>query len=669
MVGKWGWKMELIAKKSKNYGEEYQAIHEAIMQIDKDIRTDAAKSKKKKVEVDKETYFVRLKFMGEFIKQMLQINDYEASMHCCKFLMPRIEKFIAYITDQMEFYADKDSQKAKNFYEWIEYEDDLTEYTRRGQKQVCGRFRYIFDVMYWDYMKIAARYSIHWMINYMERDKLKKDYPSRERILASVVHYANSMLLGRIGLKWLDEEVVPTEIIFSTMPSSGKSFVNNVYNLMGSILGALHMSIGGILRVGNEESNILRQSRQTMNMLESNLIIDVYPELAQLVRANGKYDPYSKSSEEEWGVRDVKNDPSTTVFKTRDSAINSVRCYMGGIYDDPSRGQEEANNINKHKEIANKFNGDFKDRFKSQDDMAILLTGTMFNPYDVFSLEIQRAKAKGYYEDKKFANTYITNDKKTVIIVNDCEDEYGRSAYPEFISTETLMDKKEALDPFTYACVWRQRPIPAEGLLFDDTLLMHYEEFPRSPQGLPLLTDYAFAYLDPTRRSNKDFLSMPICKKHTITGQHYLVDAIFGRKSTKDCYDEIIDKIEEHHIIKFVIEENTSADLETVLKEKLKKRGITYCEITTIYNTINKQQRIADLAGTTKSNIVFPKKSKFNPKISQIGNFLHWLGQYSNIDSNNYDDAPDSLCGYTKAFIVDSIKKVNTISAYKNLPY
>lgn len=661
--------MECIANKAKNYGEQYQQIHEAILQIDNEIKEDAKLQKRKKLEVDKETYFVRLKFIGEFIKQMLQINDYEASMHCCKFLMPRIEKFIAYITNEMEKNLEKEDKKAKDFFEWVDMEDDLTTYTRRGQQQQCGRFRYIFDVMYWDYMRIAARYSIHWMINYMERDKLKKDYPSRERILSSVVHYANSMLLGRIGLKWLDEEIVPTEIIFSTMPSSGKSFVNNVYNLMASILGALHLSIGGILRVGNEEGNILRQSRQTMNMLESNLIIDVYPELSQLVRANGKFDPYSKSSEEEWGIRDVKNDPSTTVFKTRDSAINSVRCYMGAIYDDPSRGQEEANNINKHKEIANKFNGDFKDRFKSQDDMAILLTGTMFNPYDVFSMEIQKAKAKGYYKDNKFNNTYITKDKKTIMIINDCEDEYGRSAYPEFISTATLMDKKESLDPFTYACVWRQKPIPAEGLLFDDSLLNHYDELPCKENGESLLTDYSFAYLDPNRRSNKDFLSMPICKKHIINNNHYLIDALFARKSTKDCYDEIVDKIEEHHIVKFVIEENTSAELQTVLEDRLNKRNIKYCEIIMVYNTVNKQQRIADLAGTTKKNIIFPRKSRFNPQISQLGNFLNWLGQYSNIDSNNHDDAPDSLCGYTKAFIINDTKKKNIIKTYNKLPF
>ena len=669
MVSKWGWKMELINNKCKNYGEEYQAIHDAIMQIDKDIRDDAKLQKKKKLEVDKETYFVRLKFIGEFIKQMLQINDYEASMHCCKYLMPRIEKFIAFITGQMEGYVGKSSQKAQEFFKWIDKEDDLTIYTRRGQQQQCGRFRYVFDVMYWDYMRIAARYSIHWMINYMERDKLKKDYPERERILKSYVHFTNSMLLGRIGLKWLDEKIVPTKIIFSTMPSSGKSFVNNVANLMGAILGALHLSIGGILRVGNEEGNILRQSRQTMNMLESDLIRDVYPELNELVRATGKYDPYGKSSEEEWGIRDVKNDPSTTIFKTRDSAINSVRCYMLAIYDDPSRGNDEATNIKKHQEITTKFNGDFQDRFKSQEDMAILLTGTMFNPYDVFSIEIQKAKAEGYYEDERFENTLITKNKKTVVIVNDCEDEYGRSAYPEFISTEKLMAKKNSLDPYTYACVWRQKPIPAEGLLFDDSLLMHYESLPYSNEGQELLTDYAFAYLDPSRKSNKDFLSMPICRKHIYNNTHYLVDAVFARKSTKDCYDEIIDKIEEHHIIKFVIEENTSSDLQTVLEDRLKARDINYCEIVPIYNTINKQQRIADLAGTTKKNILFPIKAKFNPQTSQFGNFLHWLGQYSNVDANNHDDAPDSLCGYTKAFIMDVTQKKNTIKSYSNLPF
>ena len=660
--------MELIAEKNSKHSERYNELLKVFYQIDGDIREDAKKNKLLNRQTDLESYFIRLKYLGETIKQIYKENDYEASMLCCKYLMPRIVKFIDYIYELLRR-SNASRKPNEALLEWIYKEDDLTKYTRRGQPQSVGRLGYVYDVMRWEYMAIAARYSVHWCITYMERDKLKKAYTIREKVLESYVHYANSMLLGRIGKKWLDEEVVPNTIIFSTMPSSGKSFVNNVLNLMGAILGALYLSIGGILRVGNEQGNIFRQSSQTKNMLENPLILDIYPELKELIRANGKYDPYGKSSEEEWSIRENRQEPTTCVFKTRDSALNSVRCYMLAIMDDPSRGQEEATNIPAHQSITAKYNGDFKDRFDNQDDMAICLTGTMYNPYDVFSTEIQKTIAKGVYQDKKFKNTLISNDKKTVIIVNDCEDEYGNSAYPEFISSEALAEKRESLDAYTYACVWRNHPIPAEGLLFDDTLLKHYITLPRKDDGSSLLTEYSFAYLDPTRKTNSDFLSMPIGRRNLETGEHYLVDVIFNRKSSRDCYDKIVDKIEEHKIVKLRIECNTSEDLSEVIKGKLKERGIKYCTIDTIYNTVNKNQRIADMAGTIKENIVFPEKAKFNPKTTEMGNFLNWLSQYSNVALTKYDDAPDSLAGYVKAYIIDNKDTKNIVKAYKSLPF
>lgn len=658
--------MELIAEKNSKHTERYEELLKVFKQIDKDIREETKADKKYGRKTDLETYFVRLKYLGETVKQIYKENDYEASMLCCKYIMPRITKFIDYV--YMLLKASNDSKKKdEKLLEWIYKEDHLTKYVRRGQVQNVGRLGYLYDVMRWEYMAIAARYSIHWCITYMERDKLKKAYTIRERVLESYVHYANSMLLGRIGKKWLDEEVVPQAIIFSTMPSSGKSFVNNVLNLMGSILGALYLSIGGILRVGNEQGNIFRQSSQTKNMLEDPLILDIYPELKTLVRANGKYDPYGKSSEEEWSIRENRQEPTTCVFKTRDSALNSVRCYMLAIMDDPSRGQEECNNIQVHQDIAMKYNGDFKDRFDNQDDMAICLTGTMYNPYDVFSTEIQKAIAKGVHKCKKFKNTLISNDNKTVIIVNDCEDEYGNSAYPEFISSEALKEKKNSLDAYTYACVWRNHPIPSDGLLFDDTLLKHYDNLPS--QESEILTNYSFAYLDPTRKTNSDFLSMPICARHLTTGEYYLKDVIFTRKSSRDCYDKIIEKIEKHKIVRLRIECNTSEDLPEILKMKLKQKDIKYCTIDTVYNTVNKNQRIADMAGTIKENIVFPMKNKFNPKTTEIGNFMNWLCQYSNVALTKYDDAPDSLAGFAKTFVIDGVETRNVVKTFKNLPY
>lgn len=661
-----------LNKKPYCYNDEYKKIQKAFLEIEKDIQKDLAETKKKKTALNEEKYFMQLKFLGEIAKQMYLVNDYESACHIHIYILPRVEKFLDYLVKGYE-------KGNKRIIEFCERKDKHSSYKYGIQTRECGRLEYLYDVFYWEMMKISARYFIHWNILYLEREKVHKDYPSREEILRSAVYYTNVGLLNRFNLKMPkylskkyreNEEIIPREVVFSTMPSSGKSYLANTFNQMGAVLGAMLMDIGGILRVGNEQGNIFRQSRQTMNMLENPLIFDIYPELKTLKRSTGKVEVFGKSSEEEWGIRGVKNDPSTTVFKTRDSAINSVRCYIGGIYDDPSRGQEEANNITVHKSINAKFYGDFQDRFKSQDDMFILLQGTMFNEYDVFSTEMDNAKSKGYYHDNRFKNTMICDNGNVIVIQNDCEDEFGNSAYPMFISTKALMEKKKNLSEFEYACTWRQRPIPPEGLIFSSTLLTKYtygEELV-DENGESLLEDFSFAYLDPTRKSDSDFLSMPIFKRHKKTKKFYLVDCLFRRKSTKVSYDDIIKKILTQKIIKFVIEKNTSEDLDTVLNDKLRKLNINTCKIETIYSTVNKQQRIADFADIVKMNIVFPSNPQYNPKINELDNYMNWLCQYNVKESNKYDDAPDSACGFAKHFILDK-KSKNRLKAFKNIPF
>lgn len=373
----------------------------------------------------------------------------------------------------------------------------------------------------------------------------------------------------------------------------------------------------------------------------------------------GTYRPFAKSSEEEWGLNGVAYDPATTVFKTRDSAINSVRCMMASM-DDPSRGQQESTNVKVHQDIVQLYRGDFADRFKNQDDKFVILTGTMYNPNDVFALEIAKAM-DGAFKDLRFKNTYINKEKKTIVIVNDCEDENGNSAYPEFISNEALAEKREGLDPYDYACVWRQKPIPAEGLLFDYNYLKTYDSLPENT-----LNKTAVAFIDPTRRRAKDFFSMPISRYNPETDEYYLIDAIFTQKASVDLYDEVVNKIISHKILKVVIEENIDGSLATVITDKLKAKGVKWCEIVNKYATANKSARIAEYANTVKKTIVFPAKGKYGAK-TQVGMFMYNLTSYSAMGGNNFDDGPDSICGFADEFIVSGTKQ-NKLRALKKLP-
>lgn len=591
------------------------------------------------------------------VNLMYKLNDFKASCYAYTHTMRKIEEMLDYC---YKYFTTSNWVQT-----WCKMSDQNTiQRQPDGSSKELSHLAYIYDVLRWEQMAIAGRYFIEYNIQYLERDKTKKAYPSRKRILEAAVWWVNQGLLGRFGLKMPTNDkryqFTPQTIVFSTFPSSGKSYLVNTLNEMYAELAWIIYEKGGFLRVGNEQGNIYNQSAQTKNLIENKRIIDIYPENREMI-IKGVYRPFSKSSDEEWILNGVKYTPTANIFKTRDSAINSVRCCVASM-DDPSRGQQEATNSKLHNDIVQLFRGDFSDRFEEQDDKFILLTGTMFNPNDVFAQTIGIAMA-GARPDPRFKNTYISADNKTIIIINDCENDYGDSAYPEFISTEALAEKRNGLDAYSYACIWRQKPIPAEGLIFDYDFLQQYTELPVED-----LNEQSVAYIDPTRRSAKDFFSMPILRQHKKDEKFYLTDCIFVQKSSIDLYDEIVRKITKNRVTRLVIEENIDGSLAEVIKMKLKGEGVKWCEIINKYSTVNKAQRIANLAGTVKENIVFPCKRKLVGK-TQLSIFMHSLTQYSaDVSKNLHDDAPDSICGIAENYIFNQTNR-NSIKTYKKLPF
>ena len=619
-------------------------------------------------------------------KMYNELNDFIGSSWAYNYIMPRANALSRYILygERIKI-VNSNSGREERYYILRGKESSLEEKQRvskwqgecsawtvvnraDGSKEELTNLEYYSRVIRRKGMAMAGRYYMHYNIQYLEIGKTTKSYPPRMRVLRSAVWWANQMLLNIFGLRMCDgglyNKIQPRLIIFSTMPSSGKSYICNTMNEMFVLLARMIQEKGGVLRVGNEQNNILGQSRQTIGLLLNPLIIDMYPEMGQYVSTQGKYMPFEKGAEEEWSLKGVSYTPAGCIFKTRDSAINSVRCQLG-MFDDPSRGQQESANMTIHQRICNLFNGDFQDRFESQDKKRILLTGTMFNPEDVFATEINKALENGFKKDERFKNTYISMDGDVVVIVNDCEDEYGNSAFPEFISTKDLITKRNSLPEYDYRCIWRQKPIPADGLIFAREYLSFYDELPPVNE----LSDYAFAALDPTRRRASDFLSMPIFKYHAKSGKYYLVDIIYQRKSVLQLYDRIIDKILMHKIVTLVYEENTDTSLGTAIKEKLEKRNafaVKWCDMQQIFSTENKLARINSMSNTIIQSMVFPSE-KFKNTKTELGYAVHELVNF-NGDKNEHDDFPDSLAMFADKVIVNSNQK-NYIKGRNKRPY
>ena len=630
--------------------------------------------------------FNRINAMYKLATMVYDMQDkYIASSWCYEYILPRVNSLLRYIIygtyigikeckgDKEKYYAAKAMvagvAEQKRTRKWCSESSEKTAVKARdGSSEQLINVEYLYKVIRKKSMAMGARYYMHCNIQYLEQQKGKKSYPSRMRVLRSAVWWANQMLLNIFGMRMPDggemSKIEPELIIFSTMPSSGKSFVCNTMNEMFMLLARDLQQKGGCLRVGNEQNNILGQSRQTIGLILNPLILDIYPELREYISSSGRFSPFEKGAEEEWSLRGAVYTPTSSIFKTRDSAINSVRCQLG-MFDDPSRGQQESSNMAVHARICNLFNGDFQDRFEDQSNKKILLTGTMFNPEDVFSTEMTKALQDGFITDERFRNTYISKDMKTVVIVNDCEDEFGNSAFPEFISDWALKKKRDSLPEYDYRCIWRQKPIPADGLIFAKEYLRFYDELPPKDE----FSGYAFASLDPTRRKANDFLAMPIFRYHEKSGLYYLVDIIYQRKSVLQLYDKIVDKIFLHRIVKIAYEENTDTSLGVALTQKIKDRNenaVRIVELMQVYNTQNKLARINAMAQTIIQNIVFPSEVAKNPK-TELGFAVH---QLINFDGNKseHDDFPDSLAMFADKIIVNANSK-NYVKPHKNRPF
>lgn len=636
--------------KHKYDGEDLKKLEIAFRKIAKEYPL-----RKKFYQYDLQCELAALNTECKLVCAMYKLNDFRASSYAYAFTTKKIDEIVEYCYK---------NTKNKSVFNWgNEKSDFAVARMSDGSTKQYTNIAYLYEYLYNQQLAIAARYFIDANIQYLEKDKQKKAYPRRKKVLEAAVWWENQGLLGRFGLKMpftpKEYDFTPRLLIFSTFPSSGKTFLVNTSNEMFMQLNNIINEQGGVLRIGNEEGNILAQSRDTMDLIRNPLSLDVYPENKKAI-LNGKYKPFSKESECEWGLVGTNYTPQNTVVKTRDGTINSIRCIIAYI-DDPSRGQQENTNVQQHKKIINLFNGDIKDRFESAEDSFITLTGTMFAPFDVFATEIEKAFKNGVIIDKRFRNTYISKDKSTIVIVNDCEDEYGNSAYPECVSSAFLRDKRESLTAYDYACIWRQKPIPPEGLIFAKENLKFYDEITAKD-----LSKYSVSFIDPTRRSAKDYFSMPICRYNNKSAEYWLTDGIYERKSSLDLTDKVVDKIIENKIVKLVIEENIDGSLGARIKDKLKEKGINWCTIYMRYNTVVKAQRIANMEGVVKGNIRFPDNKVF-PQKHAVSRMTHDLMEYTTIGKNLFDDFADSICGLAESFIINENRQNRITSSNKPL--
>jgi len=404
-----------------------------------------------------------------------------------------------------------------------------------------------------------------------------------------------------------------------------------------------------IIRWSYSEELVLGFSRAIQSLIRSPRFADIFPQFKVF---GGK--PFEKEKESDWILKNSGSQKSH-IARTRGGSSTGERANKALIFDDMTKGAEEATNSEVHKDIYNSWTTEWFNR-RTDPSVTYIFVGTMWSPEDILnrvmedietSHTMRPSKIKGFEKYVREAD-----DGYAVFIKVPLLDDNDESTCPAVMTTEEARRLRDTTDEFLFSCVYQQEPIAPTGLEFADDLLEHYESLPVNERGEDTCLDYCLAVLDPARRG-KDNVSMPIFK--TDGEKYYLIDCIFEQKAMTDLYDDIVDKIIEHTVTRFVVENNIDTSLKTLLEEKLAKKGYNFCEIIEKYNTVKKEQRIKDARGIIKKFIMFKEKKNYKPN-SSYGKFMKNFTTYSFDYPAKHDDAPDSLAMFACEIILGKAK-------------
>lgn len=483
--------------------------------------------------------------------------------------------------------------------------------------------------------KLGARVSLEHYMVYREWDEPEKEkfFEPRYDILRGYIFYLQEL------------ECNPNfhTLIFNAPSGFGKSYPKKISEAWSFGIN----NTGCILSLCSNDDVVKAGSRTVIDEIKSEWFGDVFPKMRY---SEDDKNYFLKETDEKWKLRDCRL-PFSYYAKTTQANVVGSRASKNIHIDDLYPDYKEAMNQALNLYYYNKSITVWEKRFVQHLIPNVCITGTLWASGDYIDLKIQQLKREHKFKKHpKFKYTYVSEDGSCAIIqVPALDYETGESTCPELKSTEELLKEKKNMEPYLWETNFQQKPTNPDSLSFSYDKLRTYDVIPE--------TEYIGAYsvIDATRKSGKDFFAMPIFKKvkNDNIFDYYLRDCLFTRTATKDMYDDIVDKIIEHHIIMLVIESNVTSELKQNIEQRLKNKGVNYCEIIEKYNTVPKATRIENEKGIIKRQLVFPQKGMYGVN-TDIGKYMENLTLYNATGNNENDDAPDSSALFCSEIIEEN---------------
>lgn len=333
-----------------------------------------------------------------------------------------------------------------------------------------------------------------------------------------------------------------------------------------------------------------------------------------------------KSAEYLWidlSPKKLPNNYKTIYFRGIDGNMAGILEASHLLYcDDLIRGIEEARNPDRIENSVAKYGIDISQR-KTNSKVRELQIATRWSTKDVLNLLEQQHEWDPKWEFVKVPALDEKGQSNFKFKYNAMDEEHFRR-----------IREGPGMDSITWECVYQQNPIDREGLLFEESTLVH--RFKTLPQQEP---DEIFGACD-VAFSGTDSVAFPMIYRYGDS--FYMPDVVFDSRDYMQTEPLVAAHILKHQPNRARFEANNGGEF-YANDVKSRVRGKTRCRIDSKRSATNvgKVARIEQFEPDIKA-IYFLDKSCYTPD-SPYGRFMKELCNFNVNGKNKHDDAPDSL--------------------------
>ena len=236
-------------------------------------------------------------------------------------------------------------------------------------------------------------------------------------------------------------------------------------------------------------------------------------------------------------------------------------------------------------------------------------------------------------------NMYQGNSRVKVVSMPATDDKGNSNFDYEYggFTKEFFADQQLLMDDISYQCLFMQKPIEREGLLFPEDKIRRYLNLPHGE------AEITTAQCD-TKGKGTDYFVMPVLQKYG--DDWYCVDCVCDNTADYEMqYENAANILVNNKVQECEFERNAGGDRVAMeVNKRVESKG-WICNITDVPTETNKEARIFQCSSWILQHIIFKDESLYTPR-EPYGIMMSLLKQYSVSGKKQKDDVPDVFSNF-----------------------